>query len=183
MGNSLSAAPPPHSTRGSGSWGLAGRETDRWPVSIPFGTGTPVEGALVHRHIDYSIPRPGLDARAPGETLRAVIARGAATTIRVIGTETTVQATFTLTAHTAPWRARWFGFSGDGAGVLSHYYREGQRIVQFQPRVTLKDFADLRVRIIDATIRVTVASSVAGSNSALAVVLPRKCEPRNPEPE
>ena len=87
-----------------------------------------------------------------------------------------------------PWRnalcdGAWFGFSGDGAGVLSHYYREGQRIVQFQPRVTLKDFADLRVRIVDATIRVTEASSVAGSKSALAVVLPRKCEPRNPEPE
>ena len=29
----------------------------------------------------------------------------------------------------------------------------------------------------------TEASSVAGSQSALAVVLPRKCEPRNPEPE
>ena len=38
-------------------------------------------------------------------------------------------------------------------------------------------------RDIDATIRVTEASSVAGSQSALAVVLPRKCEPRNPEPE
>ena len=29
-----------------------------------------------------------------------------------------------------------------------HYYREGQRVVPFQPRVTLKDFADLHVRII-----------------------------------
>ena len=55
--------------------------------------------------------------------------------------------------------------------------------MQFQPRVTLKDLADLRARIVDATIRVTEASSVAGSNSALAVVLRREFEPRNPEPE
>ena len=77
----------------------------------------------------------------------------------------------------------WFGFSGAGAGVLSHYYREGKRIVQFSPMVTLKDFADLRARIVDATIRVAEASSVAGSGSTIAVILPRKFEPRNREPE
>ena len=77
----------------------------------------------------------------------------------------------------------WFRFSGAGAGVLSHYYREGKRIVQFPSMVTLKDFADLRARIVDATIRVAEASSVAGSGSTLAVVLPRKFEPRNREPE
>ena len=77
----------------------------------------------------------------------------------------------------------WFGFSGAGAGVLSHYYREGNRIVQFPPMVTLKDLADLRARTVDATTRVAEASSVAGSGSTLAVVLPRKFEPRNREPE
>ena len=87
-----------------------------------------------------------------------------------------------------PWRnalchGAWLSFSGDGAGVLSHYYSEGERIVQFQPRVTVKDLADLRVRIVDATIRIIEVSSVAGSNSALAVVLRRQFEPRNPELE
>ena len=77
----------------------------------------------------------------------------------------------------------WFGFSGDGAGVLSHYYREGKRIVQIPPTVTLQDLADLRARIVDATIQVAETSSVAGSSSALAVALPRKYEPRNCEPE
>ena len=77
----------------------------------------------------------------------------------------------------------WFGFSGAGAGVLSHYYREGKRVVQFPPMVTWKDLADLRARIVDATIRVVEASSVAGSGSTLAVVLPRKFEPRNRGPE
>ena len=55
--------------------------------------------------------------------------------------------------------------------------------MQFPSMVTLKDFADLRARIVDATIRVAEASSVAGSGSTLAVVLPRKFEPRNREPE
>ena len=77
----------------------------------------------------------------------------------------------------------WFGFSGAGAGVLSHYYRERKRTVQFPPMVTLKDLVDLRARIVDATIRVVEASAVAGSGSALAVVLARKFEPRNREPE
>ena len=75
----------------------------------------------------------------------------------------------------------WFGFSGAGAGVLSHYYRKGKRIVQFPPMVTLKDLADLRARIVDATIRVVEASSMTGSDSTLAAVLPRKFEPRNRE--
>ena len=77
----------------------------------------------------------------------------------------------------------WFGFSGAGAGVLSHYYRERKRTVRFPPMVTLKDLVDLRARIVDATIRVVEASAVAGSGSALAVVLARKFEPRNREPE
>ena len=77
----------------------------------------------------------------------------------------------------------WFGFSADGAGVLSHYYREGERVMQFPPRVTLQNLADLRARIVDSTIRVVEASSVAGSSSALAVVLARQFEPRNREPE
>ena len=63
----------------------------------------------------------------------------------------------------------WFGFSGDGAGYLSHYYREGERVVQFPPTVTLQSLADLRGRIVDATIRVVETSSVAGSRSALNV--------------
>ena len=49
--------------------------------------------------------------------------------------------------------------------------------------VTLKDLADLHARIVDATIRVVEASSVAGFGSALAVVLPRKFGPRNRDPE
>ena len=79
----------------------------------------------------------------------------------------------------------WFGFSGAGAGVLSHYYRERKRTVQFPPMVTLKDLVDLRARIVDATIRAVEASAVtgSGSGSALAVVLARKFEPRNREPE
>ena len=79
----------------------------------------------------------------------------------------------------------WFGFSGAGAGVLSYYYRERKRTVQFPPMVTLKDLVDLRARIVDATIRVVEASAVAGSGSgsALAVVLARKFEPRNRESE
>ena len=75
----------------------------------------------------------------------------------------------------------WFGFSRDGAGVLSHYYREGKRIVQFPAMVTRKELTALRARIVDATIRVVEASSVAGSGSALAVVLARQFEPRNQE--
>ena len=77
----------------------------------------------------------------------------------------------------------WFGFSGDGAGVLSHYYREGKRVVKFPTMVKLEDLADLRARIVDATLRVAEVSSVAGSSSALAVVLRREYEPRNREPE
>ena len=77
----------------------------------------------------------------------------------------------------------WFGFSGDGAAVLAHYYREGKRVIQFPPMVTLQNLAELRGRIVDATIRVAEASSVAGSGSALAVVVARQFEPRNREPE
>ena len=77
----------------------------------------------------------------------------------------------------------WFGFSGDGEGVLSHYYREGKRIARFPPMVTGQKLADLRARIVDATLRVAEASSVAGSHAALAVVLRREHEPRSREPE
>ena len=77
----------------------------------------------------------------------------------------------------------WFGFSGAGAGVLSHCYRERKRTVRFPPMVTLKDLVNLRARIVDATIRVVEASAVACSGSALAIVLARKFEPRNREPE
>ena len=79
----------------------------------------------------------------------------------------------------------WFGYSEDGAGVLSHYYKEGDRIIRFQPLVTLNEFADLRARIVDTIIRLTEAASIAGYDSALTTALPRKYEPRNtpPEPE
>ena len=87
-----------------------------------------------------------------------------------------------------PWRnalchGAWLGLDVDGSGVLAHYYMEDKRIMRFQPRVTLRDLADLRAKTVDATIRVAEASSVAGSNSVLAVVLPRKYEPRNAPPE
>jgi hypothetical protein len=49
--------------------------------------------------------------------------------------------------------------------------------------VTEQVLADLRARIVDATLRVAEASSVAGSRAALAVVLRREHEPRNREPE
>ena len=77
----------------------------------------------------------------------------------------------------------WLGFSGDGAGVLSHYYRDGKRIVQFPPMVAVQNLTDLRARIVDATLRVAETSSVAGTNSAFAVVLRREYEPRKREPE
>ena len=77
----------------------------------------------------------------------------------------------------------WSGFSAAGAGVLSHYCRERKQTVQSPPMVTLKDLVDLRARIVNATIRVVEASAVAASGSALAVVLARKFELRNREPE
>ena len=77
----------------------------------------------------------------------------------------------------------WHGFSGDGAGVLSHYYMEKKRVVRFPPMVAVKDLADLRARIVDTIVRITEAASVAGHDSAIAVVLPRRYEPRNVPPE
>ena len=76
-----------------------------------------------------------------------------------------------------PWRnalchAAWLGLDADGSGVLDHYYMEDKRVMRFQSRVTLKNSADLRARIVDATIRVAEASCVAGSTSALAAVIP-----------
>ena len=55
--------------------------------------------------------------------------------------------------------------------------------MQFTPMATLQNLADLRARIVDSTIRVVEASSVAGSGSALVVVLVRQFVPRNREPE
>lgn len=73
----------------------------------------------------------------------------------------------------------WFGFSGDGAGVLSHYSVKNRRITRFPPTVALKDLAELRGRVVDATIRVEETASVAGSGSAAATVFRRQYEPRN----
>lgn len=77
----------------------------------------------------------------------------------------------------------WHGFSRDGAGVLSHHYKEDGLVMQFPSRVGLNDLADLRVKIADAIVRITEAASVAGYNSAIAAVLPRQYEPRNVPPE
>ncbi len=77
----------------------------------------------------------------------------------------------------------WLGVDADGTGVLCHYYKKDNLILQFQPRVTLKELADIRARIVDVTIRVTETSAVAGSGLALAAVMPRKYEPRNAPPE
>ena len=77
----------------------------------------------------------------------------------------------------------WFGFSGDGAGVLSHYFMENKQAIRFPPTVALKDLAELRARIVDATIRVEETASVAGSGSAAATVFRRQFEPRNSPPE
>lgn len=87
-----------------------------------------------------------------------------------------------------PWRnalchGAWFGFSGDGAGVLSHYYKDGDRVMQFPPAVAIEDLADLRARTVDTIVRVSEAASVAGYHSVVAAVLPRKYEPRNAPPE
>ena len=52
-----------------------------------------------------------------------------------------------------------------------------------QQRFEISGLADLRARIVDATIRVAEVSGVAGSNSVLAAVMPRKYQPRNAPPE
>jgi len=77
----------------------------------------------------------------------------------------------------------WHGFSRDGAGVLSHHYKEDGLVMQFPSRVGLNDLADLRVRIADTIVRITEAASVAGYISPIAAVLPRQYEPRNVPPE
>ena len=89
-----------------------------------------------------------------------------------------------------PWRnalchGAWLGFSGDGAGVLSHHYKDGDRVTRFQPLVTVEELADLRARIVDTILRLAEVASIAGYTSATAAALPRKYEPRNapPEPE
>ena len=76
----------------------------------------------------------------------------------------------------------WHGFSGAGAGVLSHYYMEDKRPVRFPPMVALNDLAALRVRIVDTIVRVTEAASVAGAGFALTA-MPRMHEPRNVPPK
>lgn len=62
------------------------------------------------------------------------------------------------------------------------FHREGKRIAEFPPRVTVQNLVDLRSRIVDATLRVAETSSVAAaSTSALAVVLRCEYEPRSRE--
>ena len=68
-----------------------------------------------------------------------------------------------------PWRNAlchgvWFGFSGDGAAVLSHLYRDGDLVMQFPARVTVEELARLRARTVDAVVRVSEAAAVAGSS-------------------
>lgn len=77
----------------------------------------------------------------------------------------------------------WRGFSRNGAGVLSHFYKEKKQVVCFPSKVDLKDLADLRARTVDVIFRVTEAASVAGYDSAIAAALPRQYEPRNVPPE
>ncbi len=79
----------------------------------------------------------------------------------------------------------WFGFSGDGDGVLSHYTMKNKQVTQFPPMVSLKDLAELRARVVDAIVTVEEAASVAGSGSAAATVFRRQYEPLNspPDPE
>lgn len=87
-----------------------------------------------------------------------------------------------------PWRnalchGAWFGVSGDGDGVLCHFYKENNRIVRFPAMVSLKDLASLRVRLVDIILRVSESASIAGYNSVFAAALPRRYEPRNVPPE
>ncbi len=62
---------------------------------------------------------------------------------------------------------------------------KNEQVTRFPPTVALKDLAELRARVVDATIRVEETASVAGSGSAAATVFRRQYEPRNspPEPE
>ena len=91
-----------------------------------------------------------------------------------------------------PWRnalchGAWLSFSGDGSGVLHHYYRSEhanpklfpQNPSRFRPQVTQQDLADVRARTVEATIRVAEAASMAGAGSALTA-LPREPELRQP---
>ena len=77
----------------------------------------------------------------------------------------------------------WFGFSGDGASVLSHYVTKDKQVMRSPPMVARMDLAELRGRVVDATIRVYETASVAGSGSAAATVFRRQYEPRNSPPE
>ena len=64
----------------------------------------------------------------------------------------------------------WFGFSGDGSGVLSHYYGEGKGIVPFPPMVTMRTLADLRAKVVDAAIRVAETSCLNGFRSHVEAI-------------
>ena len=86
-----------------------------------------------------------------------------------------------------PWRnalchGAWFGFSTDGAAVLSHFYRDGDRVMQFPAMVTVEELARLRAGIVDTVVRVSEAAAVAGHRSVVAAVLPHRYEPRNAPP-
>ena len=95
-----------------------------------------------------------------------------------------------------PWRnalchGAWLGISEDGTGHLEHFYLYEGVPVALEPKFTLKDLSDIRVRTVDTTIRIAEAASIAGpedasrtvASFALATVLPRKYEPRNTPPE
>ena len=56
---------------------------------------------------------------------------------------------------------------------------KSKRVMKFPPMVALKDLAELRGRVVDATIRVEETASVAGSGSAAAIVFRRQYEPWN----
>ena len=95
-----------------------------------------------------------------------------------------------------PWRnalchGAWLGVDEDGTGHLRHLYLDDGAPVAFKPNITLKDLSDVRARTVDITFRVAEAASVAGpadthfagAGYALATVMPRLYEPRNPCPE
>ena len=77
-----------------------------------------------------------------------------------------------------PWRnalchGAWFGFSGNGSGVLNHYYMSKGIPVNFPPMVSVGDLAEVRARAVNATIRLVETASMAGAGFALTL-LPRK---------
>ena len=67
----------------------------------------------------------------------------------------------------------WFGFSGDGAGLLPRYHTEGSRIVRFPPLANVRKLAGRRARIRNASPRAASPSPVAAATASTAAVLPR----------